>query len=89
MAISHGMDIAQVRSLASAMRTSAGDIEGIISKLTGMLDGTEWLGTDRSKFENDWKGQYTQQLRQVIQGLNDAARMADDEARQQEDASNT
>lgn len=89
MAISHGMDVAQVRSLAGQLRTSASEIDGIISKITGTLQGTEWLGTDRTKFEGDWTGTYTTQLRNVIAGLNEAAQRADAEASQQEDASAT
>jgi uncharacterized protein YukE len=87
MALTMGMDPGQVHALAGQMRQSAGEIEAIISKLTGMLQGTAWIGQDRAQFEGEWNGTYTSQLRNVAEALNTAAQRADAEATQQEQAS--
>jgi uncharacterized protein YukE len=83
-----GMDITQVRNLANTMRTKADEIENIMSQLTNQLKGAQWVGPDRQRFESDWDGQYCSSLRNVIQGLQDAATNADQNAQQQEQASN-
>lgn len=87
MSVTHGMDPAQVHALAAQMRASSSEIEGIIAKLSGQLQGTSWLGADRAAFEGDWNGQHVSQLRTVADALNQAAQRADAEATQQENAS--
>ncbi len=83
-----GMDIGQVRNLAAQMRQKAEEIEGIANQLTQALNSAQWVGPDKQKFEGDWNSQYRQQLRQVCDGLKQAAGIADQNAKQQEDASN-
>lgn len=83
-----GMDIPQVRNLANTMRSKADEIEGIMNQLTNQLGQAQWVGPDRQRFEGDWSGQYCTSLRNVAQGLRDAATNADSNAAQQEQASN-
>lgn len=82
-----GMDIGQVRTLANQMRQKADEIESIMAQLTSQLKQAQWVGPDRQKFESDWDGQYCTSLRNVAQGLKDAASIADQNAQQQEQAS--
>lgn len=83
-----GMDIGQVRSLATQFQAKADEIEGIMRQLTGALDSAQWVGPDRERFKGEWDGQYCASLRQVAEGLRGAARTADQNATQQEQASN-
>jgi uncharacterized protein YukE len=83
-----GMDIPGVRTLATQMKAKADEIEGIQRELTSKLQGTQWVGPDRQQFEGDWNGQYSNSLRQVAQALRDAAQRAEQNATQQEQASN-
>lgn len=83
-----GMDIGQVRTLANQMRQKADEIEGIMNQLTNQLKDAQWLGNDRTTFQGNWDGQYCTSLRNVAQGLRDAATTADQNAAQQEQASN-
>lgn len=83
-----GMDISQVRSLSTKLRSKADEIEGIMRELTGALDSTQWVGPDRERFKGDWDGQYCTSLRQVAEGLRTAAQTAEQNATQQEQASN-
>ncbi len=82
-----GMSVEGVRSLASQMDNSAGEIEGIIGKLTGALGGTEWVGNDATKFRSDWESMHTQALRNVAEQLKATATTARGNADQQEAAS--
>jgi uncharacterized protein YukE len=83
-----GMDIGQVRTLATSMRSKADEIESIMGQLTNQLKQAQWVGPDRQKFEGDWDGHFCTSLRTVAQGLKDAATAADQNAQQQETASN-
>ena len=40
----YGMDVAEVRQLASLLQQSSADITSMISKLTGELGRTTWVG---------------------------------------------
>jgi uncharacterized protein YukE len=82
-----GMDIPGVRALSSQMNQSAGQIRQLMSTLTNQLNGTQWVGPDRSRFESDWSGTYVQQLTQVASALEDAANRANQNANEQESAS--
>ncbi len=82
-----GMDIGQVRTLATQLDTGAGEIEALISKLTSVLDGTSWEGPDAVKFRGDWSGAHTQTLRNVAEQLKSTAVVARGQADQQEAAS--
>jgi uncharacterized protein YukE len=82
-----GMDIPAVRQLSAQMNQSAGQIRQLMSTLTNQLNGTQWVGPDRSRFEGDWSGTYVQQLTQVASALEDAANRANQNANEQESAS--
>lgn len=84
-----GMDIEGVRNLALQMRTKADEIQQISSQLTAALKSAQWVGPDRTQFESDWEGQCVAQLKSVMDRLQDAAKRAEDNAKQQETASQT
>lgn len=82
-----GMDIAAVRQLSTQLNAKAGEIRNLTQQLTGQLQSTAWVGPDRERFYGDWTGQYVSALNQVVQGLEDAAQRASQNALQQEQAS--
>lgn len=82
-----GMDIDQVRQLANVMRSKADEIESLMNELTNKLGSTPWVGNDRQQFESDWSGQHCSALRNVANGIREAATRADQNAQQQEQAS--
>jgi uncharacterized protein YukE len=82
-----GMDIPAVRQLSTQMTQSASQIRQLMSTLTNQLNGTQWVGPDRSRFESDWSGTYVQQLTQVASALEEAATRANQNATEQESAS--
>ena len=85
--ITFGMDIELVRQLATEMRTAAQQAQDILTRITGRLQSTPWEGPDRQKFQGEWEGPHTAALTNVINGLNQAADIAMQNAAQQEQAS--
>lgn len=82
-----GMDIAAVRQLSQQLNAKADEIRSITQQLTGQLQNTPWVGPDRERFYGDWTGQYTSALNNVVQGLEDAAQRAMQNANEQEQVS--
>lgn len=82
-----GLDVQQVRDLATNLDREADSIDQILSKLTGILNNTQWTGPDATQFRNDWQGAHTTSLRKVGQALRDTAQMARANAVSQEQAS--
>lgn len=87
MAGFEGMDIAGVRQLASQMNQSASQIRQLMSQLTNQLNGTQWVGSDRQRFADDWSSSHVQQLTQVANSLEEAAQRANQNAQEQESTS--
>lgn len=83
----YGLDVAEVRQLSSLLQQSSSDIQSMVSKLTGELSKTTWVGPDRTRFESDWQSHHVAALNQVAQALQDASTLASQNAQQQEDAS--
>lgn len=83
----YGMDIEQVRQLASQLGQKAEQIDQIIQEVSNRLGGTDWKGPDADKFRNDWQGTLTSQLRNVAQALRDTQNRATQNASQQEQTS--
>ncbi len=83
-----GMDIQAVRQLATQMRQKADEIEQIKNQLTSALNGAQWVGPDQQKFKSEWDGSCTQSLTRVAEVLRQAGQAAEQNAPQQEQASN-
>ncbi|HQY98532.1 MAG TPA: WXG100 family type VII secretion target [Propionicimonas sp.] len=83
-----GLDVQQVRQLGQQLNQKAGEIESILGSLTSALNGTQWEGPDATAFRNEWSGQHTSALKQVINALRDASTKATQNASAQENVSN-
>ena len=81
-----GMDIVEVRTLATQLDSSASSIQDIVGQLTAALNGANWIGPDRESFVGEWQGAHCQQLNAVIASLQDAANKARMNADEQEAA---
>lgn len=82
-----GLDVQQVRDLATNLDREADSIDQILSKLTGVLNNTQWTGPDATQFRNDWQSSHTASLRKVGQALRDTAQLARANAVSQEQTS--
>jgi uncharacterized protein YukE len=83
-----GMDVAAVRQLSQQMKAKADEIRQLSQQLTGQLQNTQWVGPDRDRFTNDWQSQHAAALSRVAEGLEQASQAANNNASQQEQASN-
>jgi uncharacterized protein YukE len=77
----------EVDALAADFDAKASDIESLMAALKAKLGSTTWVGADRERFEGDWDGQLSTQLRTVASALRDAAIIARGNAEQQRTAS--
>ncbi|WP_438354532.1 WXG100 family type VII secretion target [Microbacterium sp. CJ88] len=84
-----GLDVQQVRQLSSQLNTKAGDIQGILTTLTSLLNSTQWTGPDAEQFRSDWSGSHTAALKNVITALQDASQKASSNASAQESTSSS
>lgn len=82
-----GSDPEQLDALARKFDEESERIDSIITGITTQLSSTQWVGTDRDQFENQWNTTSTSQLRQVISSLNDAAGNCRKQADQQRQTS--
>lgn len=87
-AITHGMDIGQVRGLSQQMLAKSDEIKSTAAQLQGMLEGTPWLGADSENFRSEWEGTHMTALNQVATALADAGNRANAHANEQESTSN-
>lgn len=84
-----GMNVGEVRDLATVLNQKADEIDTLSGTVTSKLSGTNWVGTDRTNFENDWQSTGVQSLKTVAQMLRDAGQRATNNANEQEQASST
>lgn len=82
-----GLDVQQVRDLATNLDREADSIDQILSKLTGVLNNTQWTGPDATTFRNDWQGAHSNALRKVGAALREVAGAARANAAAQEQTS--
>lgn len=83
-----GMNIEEVRTLARQLQDRAGQIDQIMTQLTGQLGSTEWRGPDADRFRSEWDSHHRQALHRVSEALRSASQAANTNAAQQEQAAN-
>ena len=81
-----GQNPDEVDALASELDANADAIENVIRTLSGQIDDTTWVGSDRTRFEGAWVGSLSADLRSVAGSLKDAAAVARNNAREQREA---
>ncbi|MEI5671926.1 MULTISPECIES: hypothetical protein [unclassified Nocardioides] len=82
-----GMNTEAVHELAVQMATVADRIRALETRLSTRLAATDWVGRDRERFDAQWQGDHVRALREAAGALEDASRLAADNAREQDRAS--
>ena len=82
-----GMEVAAVRQLATMFGAKADEIDQISTALTQQLSGTQWVGSDATRFRDEWQSIHASNLRAVSSALRDAQSAATTNANAQEQAS--
>ncbi len=83
-----GMVVSEVEGLGHLLTSQMpGKIEEVIHQVSGQLGSTNWVGSDRDRFEHDWQNQYIAQLNTIKHALSEFGQHALREATQQREAS--
>jgi uncharacterized protein YukE len=85
-AITSGMDVGQVRQLATDMSRAADEIQRLGQQITAKLASVPWQGADQKRFEQDWHT-HQAQLKTIVDALKKAGQDATRNAQEQESAS--
>jgi len=86
-AISHGMNIEEVRRLGQQLQTQSQTINQLVSQLEGAINSASWLGPDATTFKTQWWPQHRQHLRAAAEGLHGFGQSALNNASAQEGVS--
>lgn len=77
----------EVDELAALFERKASDLETTVGEISSKLGSTTWRGNDRERFEGDWQGTISSNLRSAANQLRDAGQVARQNADQQRQAS--
>jgi uncharacterized protein YukE len=83
-----GMDVEEVRHLAQAMHQASSELTTLVAGLTQKVQSAHWVGPDRERFVADWNSHHASALKSVAQALQDTSTRANQDAQQQDEASN-
>lgn len=87
MAISHGMNIQEVKNLGHRLQQQAQHLQDLVRQLEGQINGTTWVGPDATTFKNQWWPEHRQHLSQAAEGLRGFGQSALNNASAQEQVS--
>ncbi len=79
-----GMDVEEVRRMASQLREAAEEIARIEQELTSGLEEVDWTGPDADRFRGQWTGEMVPAIQQVSAAVDDLGDTADRNASEQE-----
>lgn len=84
-----GANVEDLRGLGQTLQQKADEIRTTMNTLNSQVQGVTWEGPDAQQFKgSDWPAAQTQ-LNNVAQVLTDAGQKAQQNAQQQEQASNS
>ena len=87
MAVSHGMDVGEVRRLGGSLQTSAGSIDDLIKRIETAVAGSTWIGPDATMFKGTWWPEHRAHLKGMSETLRGLGQSALNNATEQEQAS--
>ena len=70
-----GGNLEQLDGLQRSLANEAAGVEQLVARLSGVLEGTTWLGPAADAFRGQWREQYGPALRSLKAGLDDQARI--------------
>lgn len=77
----------EVDDLATQLDSKAGDLDTVLTTLSTKLAGTTWVGADYNRFEEQWTGTISTNLRNAAEQMRSAATAAREDAENQRIAS--
>ncbi|WP_407709757.1 hypothetical protein ACJJV6_01435 [Arthrobacter nitrophenolicus] len=83
----YGADVAQLRQLASSLRSAGRNLDGQRQALSAGVAGTRWPGPDAQRFRQAWDANHSRSLSAAVSFLDVAAKAILRHAEEQEAAS--
>lgn len=83
----HGIDAQQSRQQARAMRTGAGELDGVVGQIGALLSQVQWSGAGADRFLGEWDGALRPELQAAAENIRQNSVELDRRAQMQEDAS--
>lgn len=87
MAVTHGMNVEEVKTLGDQLKRKGGDIERLVREIENQLNGTTWVGPDADTFRNNWWPGHKRRLEQMAKDLDGFGQSAMNNASEQVDVS--
>jgi WXG100 family type VII secretion target len=89
MAITHGMNVATVEQISTDLKTQAGELTKVISKVNSIMTrvAEDWKGKDATAFASEWNDKHRAALTSLQTQLTDLATKASKNAKEQTTAS--
>ena len=84
MAITHGMNIEEVRNLGRQLQQQADNLRSLVGQLEGAVNSASWLGPDATTFKSQWWPEHRAHLQQAAEGLHGFGQSALNNAQDQE-----
>ena len=82
-----GANVEELDNLSRRFDEEANKIEGIMQTIANQVHAVWWQGGDADRFRNEWDTTYSTSLRNICQGLSEAATRCRTQAEQQRQAS--
>lgn len=88
MAVTHGMNIEEVRTLGKRLQSEADNLRNLISTLNNAVTSTTWVGPDANDFKGPWWDGHKGQLMKIADDLHGFGQSAMNNAAEQDQVSN-
>ncbi len=87
MAVTHGMNVEEVKALGRKLQAISGQLNDIVSQLNSQVNATTWVGPDATRFKSQWWPEHSGHLKKVSSDLHGFGQSAMNNASAQEQAS--
>lgn len=84
-----GMNVEEVRRMATQLREAAEEITQIEQELTSGLEGVDWTGPDADRFRGQWSGEMVPALQQIMNAVTELGDTAERNIAEQESTSSS
>ena len=87
MAVTHGMDVGEVRRLGGSLQSKADQLDRLVRDVDRGVGGSSWVGPDATRFKTQWWPEHKAQLLRASQDLHGLGQSALNDADEQDRAS--
>ena len=74
----YGGDLAQLEALSRRFMTEIDAVDGLRSRISGVLDGTAWTGPAAERFRSQWTQDFVPALQRLKDALSEGSAVVTD-----------